>query len=720
MKAATTWLRIAWPREVPSGQLAAAMRVMATSGARPLTIEAVGNGGLVVHQIAAPTNRAGNLNRQLRSALPGVAVSPNARMAVPLDRAVRLYLSTNRRPLRFDDDGSVSRALLAALSATGKDETIVLQWALGRGLHPEAVPSQLGPLTHESWYAEVLALPFGNKNADGEQRRALAAKRTEPGWQAIGRIGVKAQTNARRYQLLRGVLNALRLAESPGATLLVRRTRPEAVTRASRPWHWPLRLNASELATLSSWPLLSTADQPVERTGSRLIPPSRSIPRRGRVVANASFPGHDRPLAMSTSGSLKHLHAIGPTGTGKSTLLLNLITQDMEDGRSVVVIEPKGDLIDDVLKRIPKSRLNDVILLDPNDKSFPVGLNPLAPSGRAPELVADQLLGVFHKLYAAHWGPRTQDILGAALQTLAQVPGSTLIGLPLLLTDQGFRRRTLKHISDPVALGPFWAGYEAWSEPERNMAIAPVMNKLRPFLMRPQLRAMLGQSRPRFDIRDVFTGRKILLVDLSKGQLGSETAALLGGLVISQLWQATLSRSAIDPARRHPVFVTIDEFQDYLVLPTDLGDALGQARGLGVGFALAHQHLQQLDASTRAAVLANARNRVAFQLAHDDARVMATGRAVPDAEDFTSLAAFECYVQLVAGDAVQPWASARTLPPPDATSDAVTVRNLSRQRYGVPKADVDAEIQRLITGEATKGGDDLTPRTRRKTRGDGS
>jgi hypothetical protein len=246
------------------------------------------------------------------------------------------------------------------------------------------------------------------------------------------------------------------------------------------------------------------------------------------------------------------------------------------------------------------------------------------------------------------------------------------------------------------------------------------MNKLRPFLMRPQLRAMLGQSRPRFDIREVFTGRKILLVDLSKGQLGSETAALLGGLVISQLWQATLSRSAIDPARRHPVFVTIDEFQDYLVLPTDLGDALGQARGLGVGFALAHQHLQQLDASTRAAVLANARNRVAFQLAHDDARVMAAGRAVPEAEDFTSLAAFECYVQLVAGDAVQPWASARTLPPPEVTSDAAIVRNLSRQRYGTPRAEVDAEVQRLVTGGASKGGDDLSPRPRRRARGDGS
>ena len=137
------------------------------------------------------------------------------------------------------------------------------------------------------------------------------------------------------------------------------------------------------------------------------------------------------------------MHALGPTGSGKSTLLLNLITQDIAAGRAVVVIEPKGDLIAEVLQRIPPSRVGDVVLLDPTDTARPVGLNPLALGGRSPELVADQLLGLFHALYIAHWGPRTHDILGASLLTLARLPGMTLAALPLLLTDAAFRRRVV-------------------------------------------------------------------------------------------------------------------------------------------------------------------------------------------------------------------------------------------------------------------------------------
>jgi hypothetical protein len=715
-----TWLRIGWPRDVSPGQRTAAMRVMATNGGRPLVIEAVGNGGQVVHQIGTVTNKAGNLDRQLRSVLPGVAIKAEVRVHTPADRSLKLLLSTNRRALRPDDEGNLSRALLAALSATGKNESIVLQWTLGRRLSSEPVPSQLGSLAHETWYGEVMALPLGGAHkGDGEQRRALASKRAEPGWQAIGRIGVHAETEARSYQLVRGVLNALRLAEAPGVTLLARRTSPQAVNRYARPWHWPLRLNIEELATVSSWPLLSTIDQPVERTGSRQIPPSRSIPRRGRIVALANYSGRARPLGLSVSASLRHLHVLGPTGVGKSTLLLNLIEQDMLEGRSVVVIEPKGDLCDDILARVPEQRQEDVVLIEASDKAFSVGLNPLSAMGRSPDLVADHLLNVFHKLYAAHWGPRTQDILGAALQTLAQIPGSTLVGLPLLLTDQAFRRRMVAQISDPVALEPFWAHYEGLSDNERNLVIAPVLNKVRPFLMRPQLRAMLGQSRPRFDIREVFTGRKILLVNLSKGLLGAETSSLLGGLLISQLWQATLSRSAIEPARRHPVFITIDEFQDYLVMPTDLGDALGQARGLGVAFALAHQHLGQLDAATKAAVEANAQNKVAFRLAKGDARAVSDGRGMPEAEDFSSLGAFECYVQLVADGAVQPWTSAKTVPAPEAASEPDAIRRLSRERYGTPRAEVDAEVRALVDGGTGRGNaDDLRPR--RRPAGDGS
>jgi len=494
--------------------------------------------------------------------------------------------------------------------------------------------------------------------------------------------------------------------------LTARRTSSGAVETPNLPLRWNLRLNLLEAATISGWPVGRTTELPVATIASRLLKAGRLIPSRGKVVAESSFPGHKRPLALSTSSALRHLHIIGPTGVGKSTVLLNLITQDITAGRAVAVIEPKGDLIEDVLARIPDERLNDVVLLDPSDDTAPVGFNPLASSGRPPELVADQLLAVLHRLYAAHWGPRTHDILGNALATLAQLPGMTLCALPLLLADPQFRRRAVGKIHDPIGLEPFWAAFEAWSEPERTAATAPVQNKLRPFLVNPRLRAVLGQAHPRFEASALFSGRMILLVNLAKGQIGPEAANLLGSLLMAQLWQASLGRSTVPVNRRKAVFVYVDEFQDYLNLPVDLAEALGQARGLGVGLVLAHQHLHQLDPSMRSAVLANARSRICFQLPLEDAQLMARASELESA-DFMDLPAFECYLRLVAADAVQPWCSGRSLPAPPATSEPRRVRTASRQRYGTPLDQVEAGIVELINGRRRGPEDDLTPRRRR-------
>lgn len=481
-------------------------------------------------------------------------------------------------------------------------------------------------------------------------------------------------------------------------------------------WRLPLRLNARELATISTWPSGLTSELPVSMIGSRLMAPSAAIPRAGRIIGKAIYPGRERPLALSPTDSLRHLHALGPTGVGKSTLLLSLITQDMTAGRAVVVIEPKGDLIADVLQRIPPGRVGDVVLINPADTERPVGLNPLALGGRSPELAADQLLGLFHSLYAAHWGPRTHDILGASLLTLARSSGMTLSALPLLLTDAGVRRRIVSKVADPIGLEPFWAAFEAWSEAERAAAIAPVMNKLRPLLLRPEMRAIVGQTRRSFDLRRVFTERKILLVNLNKGLLGPETSALLGSLVVSQLWQAVLGRAAIAPERRHLVFVYVDEFQDYMHLPLDFADALAQARGLSVGLVLAHQYMHQLDPAMRSAVLANAQSRVAFRLPSEDARLIAAGSVLAP-EDFQSLGAFQCYMQLVAKAAVQPWCSASTLPPGKPISDPVVVRAASRSAYGVDRAEIEAHLHELFVGRRQGESDDLSPR-RRGTEGE--
>jgi hypothetical protein len=399
-------------------------------------------------------------------------------------------------------------------------------------------------------------------------------------------------------------------------------------------------------------------------------------------------------LSLLPRDALQHLHVIGPTGVGKSTLLLNLIDQDMQAGRSVVVIEPKGDLVRDVLERVPDHRLDDVVVIDPTDPQ-PVGLNPLATRGVANEVKTDQLLAVFKGLFAESWGPRLQDILTAGLLTLCRVPGMSLPALPLLFSDAGFRRQMVERLNDPLGLGPFWNWFEELSPAERGLVLAPVMNKLRAFLLRERLRRVIGQGQPRFDLRQLFTERKIVLVNASSGALGPESSGLLGSLVVSQLWQTALGRGSVAPEKRHPVMVVIDEFQNYLRLPTDLADVLAQARGLGVGLTLAHQHLSQLPHDIKAAVLANARSRVVFTSNHDDAGVLIKGDDRLQPADVMGLAKYEVYASLMAGSETTPYASARTLPAPPAVRSADEARARSRSQWGVPAGVVDAELEQL-------------------------
>jgi hypothetical protein len=706
---------LGWPREITVGQVQQVSRFLAAAAGVPLVLEAHATTGMVEHYLIVVRGRAGHVAAGLRALVPGLSVEAVEGPPGLVSRAVELRLSTRRRPLSTDEPAAVGVNVLAALAHVGEGESLVLQWVLSRSRVAASVPNHSVGLQRESLLGEIAAAPFGMKPLDAEVRGALRSKQAESGWRGVGRIGVTAATASRQRQLIRQVLGALRTAEAAGVGFRVRSTRPSQLNAGRSSLLAPLRINALELATIAGWPIGSTAELPVRGMPSRVLPPSRAIPSRGRVIGMSTFPGRQRPVALSTRDSLRHLQVLGPSGSGKSTILARLIIQDIAAGKGVVVIEPRGDLIQDVLERIPKERVNDVCVIDPSDLSRPVGLNPLAGAGRSPELVADQLLGILHARYASSWGPRTADILGSALLTLARKPGMTLVALPLLLTDTGFRRRVTSGIDDPIALGPFWANFEAWTEAERAAAVAPSMNKLRPFLLRPETRLVLGQDSPRFDVRQVFTEKKILLSSLAEGQLGPESTALLGSLILARLWQEILGRSKVPPQRRHPVSLFVDEFQRYASgLPVDFADALAQARGLGVGLTVAHQYLAQLDAYMRAAVLSNAQSRVAFRLPHDDALSLSAGTHL-DPQDFESLGAFEAYAKLVAGGSVQPWCSIRTEPLPPPSCDPDAVRAASRAAFGVDRSSVESSIRALINQDGNGQGSDVG---RRKRAGD--
>jgi hypothetical protein len=455
---------------------------------------------------------------------------------------------------------------------------------------------------------------------------------------------------------------------------------------------------------LVAWPLGDVSLPGLSLQSGTALAPASDIPSRGRVVMQSTYLGMERPLALSLPDSLRHLHVIGPTGAGKSTLLLGLICQDMRAGRGVVVVDPKGDLVADVLDRVPPERTGDVVVLDPSDEQRPVGLNLLDRPGDSPELVVDQVVSIFHDLYRESWGPRTDDILRAALLTLVGVPGMTLAEVPLLLTDPGFRRPLVGRLNDPVALGPFWGWYEGLSDAERSQAIGPVMNKLRTFLLRRWLRNILGQSNQSFDFDRALAEHSIVLVPLTKGLIGQEAAALLGSLVVTRLWQAVQARAALPASDRPITFAYIDEFQDYLHLPTGVEDMLAQARSLGLGLTLAHQHLGQLPASVRESVLANARSRIIFQVGATDAHVLARDLAPHvRATNLQGLGRYEVVARLSAGGQVSTPVTGTALPAPAPIGQSRAARMISRARYGVDRDEVEAAIQARHTGRTGSG-----------------
>ncbi len=663
----------------------------------------------IAHHLLVPRASSAVVLAAIRAALPDVAVTEDAGYKAPKPtRAVSLGLSSLRRPLETSRPEMISTAILASLQPLASGERVVMQWVVmpARPARPVVEGARHGSA---GFIGQMVERLVSGPVLDGAAVKELRAKQAGAMFVSSCRIGAAARTPERAGQLIGRVNAAMHTAHAPGVSLYRRQVGRRRVARAMSAHRlpvvtFPLVLNAQELSALVAFPLGDVMLPGLRLGGTRQLAPSSDIPMGPRIVARSTFPGAERPLGLSVTDSLRHLHLVGPTGTGKSTLLLNLITQDMNAGRGVVVLDPKGDLVTDVLDRVPENRSDQVVILDPADEERPVGLNLLSGSHRAPELAADQIVGIFHQLYKAFWGPRTQDILHAALLTLAAEPGMTLTEVPLILTDANFRRRLVAKVDDPVALGPFWASYEAWSDAERAQAIGPVMNKLRAFLMRRRVRNVLGQAAPRLDLGEALAHRRIVLVPLTKGVLGEEAAALVGSLVVARVWQAVQGRATIPADRRPTTFMYIDEFQDYLNLPMGVADVLAQARGLGMGLTLAHQHLGQLPNDLREAVLANARSRVVFQAASADAGRLAKELApYLGASDLQGLGAYEVVVSLSAGARVAPPATGMTMPPSPASGRADLVRAASRERWGRDRDEVEATIRARHEGRRPSG-----------------
>jgi energy-coupling factor transporter ATP-binding protein EcfA2 len=429
---------------------------------------------------------------------------------------------------------------------------------------------------------------------------------------------------------------------------------------------------------------------------ARQLPPSADIPSEGCVIGTATYPGSERPVAITVADRKLHLEIVGPTGSGKTALLTSLISADMHAGRGVVVIEPK-DLVTECLKRVPQDRIKDVIVLDPSDDEQPVGLNLLDTSEAPAELVAENVVHVFLQLFGSSLlGPRSEDLLRAALLTGMSNSDFTLVDVGLLLTDANWRRPFVEAVShDTVGLAQFWAAFEALKPNDQAQVIAPLQNKLRQTVLRSRVRYCIGQSDSKLKLRAALDSGKLLFVPLRKGILGDTTASLMGSLVVARIWQTIQARAAVAVADRRQVHLYIDEAADYMHLPTSIGDMLAQARSLGLGVTVAMQHTGQLLPELKQDLEVNCRSKILFQLNARDARAFeAELRPYATAEDLQGLGRFEVIAQLAVGQRVAPPVTAVTLPPPPETHREKSAIAWSRQHYGRSRSDIEADMQR--------------------------
>ena len=683
--------RLTWPYGADAAQTTAAFRAMTGllppwwrrfAGIPRVVFEVYGTKDGIEHILIVSESSASYVLGKLNAAIPGMRAERVRELRrVDLTHA-RELVRRRPGPLRVGAAADVAAGLLAALQPLRAGELIALQYVVA----PVAQP-------RESWLDRLTGT-----SAERPARRTPE----EPVLAAAVRVGVVAEEPARAGQLIARAIGSFHaLGTSDGE--LRRRVLPSALVRARfASLAAPARrrtLRADELAAAAALPLGGPQVPGLILSGSRVLPPNARIAQHGLVLGDAVATEMRRPVALDLTELRRGLHVCAPTGAGKSTLLVHIATQLINAGESLVVIESKGDLIAELVDRVPVARAGDVIVFDPADRDRPVGFNLIGGAEDA-DLIVDHVVGQFRARYGTTGlGPRSEDILRAALLTLATEPGQyTLCEVEPLLTNAAFRQRLVGKLEEPVLEG-FWSWFSSLSDAARAEAVAPLANKLRTYTLRPRLRAVIGQPNG-LDLASVLAERRILLVSLAKGLVGEDAAALLGGAMVSRLWTAIMARAGLPAAARPPATIVCDEFQDFAALPLSFGDAVAQSRGYGVGWVLAHQNLGQLDVKTRAAVLANLRSRLVMQTTADDAAAFAREFA-PHVErgDLQGLGPFEAYAAISTGAAVAPPVTLVTRPTPDPLGTAEKVRARSRDTYGVPPADVDAAIRKRILGD---------------------
>lgn len=677
-----TWrvVRLRFGRDVTSDAVLHVLtRIAGLRRGTLVQLDVRSRGSEISHYLGTDQASLETLQGVFRAVLPGLRLEPVDRSDLPAGfrggRSIRL--GGRLKVLRQDEHEATSRGLLAALQPLGEREELLVRWTLRPG--------------------RAIRVPVEARDGSrvpSEDRRRLRDKNDGAVLNVRGLVAVRTGHPARAGHLVGRIAAVLRSRSTSAGAI---RTFPRSASGigrelSSRPW-WSIgfdRYAAGELVGLLGWPIDAPRLPGVSVGTSPLLMPSAQIPSAGRVIGEATWPGSERAVAQPVIGALSHSLIAGPTGYGKSTLITNLVVQDMKAGRGVVVIDGKGDTVAALLERVPEHRTADVVVLDCAASGGLPGISLFGAGD--PELAADVVLGVFSEIWKDSWGPLSERYLRAGLVAVAHDPDGTLADVPFVFSDAAYRRKLVGRIRDPLTRATLQA-YEGMSAGERAQQLSAPLGKLGSLLGRPVVRTVLGQSAPKLDFRRVLREQQIVLISLSPTRVGAAASRVIGGIVVFALFQAVQGRSAVSERARRPFMVVIDEPKVLGDLPMPLDTLLEQARGLGVGVTIAPQSLVQLPQHLSRAILTNAATRIVFAQNADDARILARDLADVSPEDLQDLGRYEAVARIGLGPgSIAPPVTIRTRPAPQPTTRADVIRAQSERAYGRTLMEVDEAL----------------------------
>jgi hypothetical protein len=460
-------------------------------------------------------------------------------------------------------------------------------------------------------------------------------------------------------------------------------------------------VNIEELASLFHFPTSEVETSAISWSGSKKGEAPFNLPLKTEVdpldltvLGVTDFRSQAQEFGIKMDDRMRHVYVIGKSGTGKSTLLENMVIDDIYEGRGVIVVDPHGELADKVVESVPEHRVKDVILFDPSDRDFPIAFNILDinhPDQKGN--IASGFVSSLKKIFGNSWGPRLEYILRNATLAILDTENPTMLGIPRILTDAAYRNQVIPQIKDPVVLD-FWKN--EWAAKEQRQQVeemGSILNKVGQFLSSSLIRNIVGQPKSGFDIREAMDNKKILIVNLSKGKMGEDNSALLGTMMITKVQLAAMSRADVDPSQRPQSFLYVDEFQNFAT--DSFATILSEARKYNLGLTVAHQYIAQMSDEVKDAVFGNVGSMISFRVGSDDASSLRPEFApVFDENDLVNLQRGHVYIKLLIDGLAVPAFSARTMPPRPHPEQSYRDRVVahSRELYALPRARAEEVI----------------------------